>query len=96
MLKMFAAINNKFANDCQECKVYHRRRIAQSENVLDYARKVIEVEHVKKWTRARVQVLIAGLSYPEREKWIYLFGECSSPELIVSKCKMYGISVVFC
>ena len=35
--------------------------------------KVIEVKHASHWKHAFGQVLIYGLVYPDREKWIYLF-----------------------
>jgi hypothetical protein len=56
--------------------------------------KIIEIKEASNWKHAIGQIMIYGLEYPDKQKMIYLFGECDK-ELIKSKCLLLNIEVCF-
>jgi hypothetical protein len=56
--------------------------------------KIIEIKEASNWKHAIGQIMIYGLEYPDKQKMIYLFGECDR-ELIKSKCLLLNIEVCF-
>jgi hypothetical protein len=58
--------------------------------------KVIELKVAFNWKHAIGQVLVYGLSYPDKEKWVYLF-DCEGiyQSEVVRACESFGIYVKF-
>lgn len=54
---------------------------------------VIEVKNMKSWMHAVGQVQIYGDHYPDREKWIYLFGDRGDVAYIRKRCAAHDIKV---
>lgn len=60
--------------------------------------KVIEVKTANMWKHAVGQVIIYGLSYPQHEKWIYLFDheyDHINKQTITQSCLHIGVNVRF-
>ena len=59
--------------------------------------KVIEIKNVIMWKGAIGQVIVYGFDYPEKEKWVYLFNDCSDDkkEHIMKMCDVNNVHVKF-
>lgn len=56
--------------------------------------KVIEIKEIGQWKAAIGQILAYGMFFPEKEKWIYLFGEemdAGLHEVITRLCREVGV-----
>lgn len=56
---------------------------------------IIEIKDVSKWKHAIGQILCYGICYPNKEKWIYLFGDTENQIIINKACEKYDIKVLY-
>lgn len=57
--------------------------------------KLIEVKVGNNWKHALGQALSYSIYYPDKKKYIYLFGEVENKAVIERTCETYGVKVVY-
>ena len=56
---------------------------------------VIEVKHISEWKHALGQILAYGISYPNHQKVIHLYGDIADEDIIRDVCRKYDVTAMF-